>query len=234
MAITNAQQYQQLVNKPAGGKRPGYKGWDPGAGSPGTTKSGGNKNTSNPNEATGGNKRTSNNTSNNEDNRQTYNVDKKNVKTGPKKTDTRKLTSKDYDRGQSNFREQFNDYSGGARMLDPAYSTISQRNNQKYQNRIFNTRRNNIINQLSASGLLTPDLLKELGVKDEDDLTVEQLRDVFQVSDDTKGADYGDRSLNLDALTGIKSIQDYVDEGFYKKGGVFDKNSEIYDPNRIP
>ena len=31
------------------------------------------------------------------------------------------------------------------------------------------------------------------------------------------------RSLNLDALTGIKSIQDYVDDGFYKKGGDFDK-----------
>jgi hypothetical protein len=28
MAITNAQQYQQLVNKPADGKRPGYKGDD--------------------------------------------------------------------------------------------------------------------------------------------------------------------------------------------------------------
>ena len=28
MAITNAQQYQQLVNKPANGKRPGYKGRD--------------------------------------------------------------------------------------------------------------------------------------------------------------------------------------------------------------
>ena len=26
MAITNAQQYQQLVNKPGNGKRPGYKG----------------------------------------------------------------------------------------------------------------------------------------------------------------------------------------------------------------
>ena len=26
MAITNAQQYQQLVNKPADGKRPGYAG----------------------------------------------------------------------------------------------------------------------------------------------------------------------------------------------------------------
>ena len=26
MAITNAQQYQQLVNKPASGKRPGYRG----------------------------------------------------------------------------------------------------------------------------------------------------------------------------------------------------------------
>jgi hypothetical protein len=43
MAITNAQQYQQLVNKPANGKRPGYrgdysygdssaKGYDPGGG----------------------------------------------------------------------------------------------------------------------------------------------------------------------------------------------------------
>ena len=28
MAITNAQQYQQLVNKPANGKRPGYRGSD--------------------------------------------------------------------------------------------------------------------------------------------------------------------------------------------------------------
>jgi hypothetical protein len=82
---------------------------------------------------------------------------------------------------------------------------------------------------------LTPELLERYGVKDEDDLTVEDLRDAFQVSTDTKGADYGDRSLNLDALTGIKSIQDYVDDGFYKTGGVFDnENSPNYDPNRIP
>jgi hypothetical protein len=54
MAITNAQQYQQLVNKPANGKRPGYKGWGPGAGSPGTTKSGGNKNKSSSNNDKGG------------------------------------------------------------------------------------------------------------------------------------------------------------------------------------
>ena len=35
----------QLVKKGKGKKRPGYAGWSPGAGSPGTTKSGGNKNT---------------------------------------------------------------------------------------------------------------------------------------------------------------------------------------------
>ena len=35
----------QLVKKGKGKKRPGYAGWNPGAGSPGTTKSGGNKNT---------------------------------------------------------------------------------------------------------------------------------------------------------------------------------------------
>jgi hypothetical protein len=124
--------------------------------------------------------------------------------------------------------------------------TLSQRNNIAYQNRIYDARKNNIINQLNASGLLTPELLKGLEEDDKlydrdgdgkitkDDLTVENLRDTFQVSTDTVGADYGDRSLNLDALTGIKSIQDYVDDGFYKTGGVFDKNSEIYDPNRIP
>ena len=141
----------------------------------------------------------------------------------------KKVTKEMFDRGQSNYQEQFNDIVTGSRPM-----SLSQKNKIAYQNRIYNARRNNIINQLSTAGLLTPDLLKELGVKDEDDLTVEQLRDVFQVSDDTVGADYGKRSLNLDALTGIKSIQDYVDEGFYKTGGVFDKNSEIYDPNRIP
>jgi len=137
----------------------------------------------------------------------------------------KKVGKKEFDRGQSNFREQFNDYAGGARMLDPAYSTFSQRNNQKYQNRIFNQARTNIIEQLKQQGLLTDE---------DEDMTVEQLRDKFQVSDDTIGADYGNRSLNLDALTGIKSIQDYVNEGFYKKDGVFDKNSNIYDKDRIP
>jgi hypothetical protein len=43
MAITNAQQYQQLVNKPADGKRPGYKGddygYDVGYSSPSASKS---------------------------------------------------------------------------------------------------------------------------------------------------------------------------------------------------
>ncbi len=141
----------------------------------------------------------------------------------------KKVTKEMFDKGQSNYQEQFNDIVTGSRPM-----SFGQKNKIAYQNRIYNARRNNIINQLSSAGLLTPDLLKELGVKDEDDLTVEQLRDVFQVTDDTKGADYGNRSLNLDELTGIKSIQDYVDDGFYKTGGVFDKNSEIYDPNRIP
>jgi len=141
----------------------------------------------------------------------------------------KKVTKEMFDKGQSNYQEQFNNIVTGYRPM-----SLSQKNKIAYQNRIYNARRNNIINQLSTAGLLTPDLLKELGVKDEDDLTVEQLRDVFQVSDDTKGADYGKRSLNLDALTGIKSIQDYVDEGFYKKDGVFDKNSNIYDEDRIP
>ena len=36
MAITNAQQYQQLVNKPANGKRPGYRGKDYGDEAKGT------------------------------------------------------------------------------------------------------------------------------------------------------------------------------------------------------
>jgi hypothetical protein len=153
----------------------------------------------------------------------------------------KKVTKEMFDRGQSNFREQFNNYTGGSRPM-----TLSQRNNIAYQNRIYNARKNNIINQLSSAGLLTPDLLKSLEEDDKlydrdgdgkitkDDLTVENLRDTFQVSTDTKGADYGDRSLNLDALTGIKSIQDYVDDGFYKTGGVFDKNSPNYDPDRIP
>ena len=39
MAITNAQQYQQLVNKPADGKRPGYRG-DAAARSTGAAQSG--------------------------------------------------------------------------------------------------------------------------------------------------------------------------------------------------
>ena len=42
MAITNAQQYQQLVNKPASGKRPGYRGdggYQGGSGAPGSAES---------------------------------------------------------------------------------------------------------------------------------------------------------------------------------------------------
>ena len=38
MAITNAQQYQQLVNKPANGKRPGYRGIGGYRGGPGGSK----------------------------------------------------------------------------------------------------------------------------------------------------------------------------------------------------
>jgi len=209
MAITNAQQARQLYKK---GKRVGFFTAGLAAGdniSPGTSTSGGSRNNSNNN--------------NDDDNRQNYNVDKKTVQTGPKKTDTRTLTSKDYDRGQSNFREQFNDYSGGARMLDSAYSTLSQRNNQKYQNRIYDARRNNIISQLQAAGLLTDE---------DEDMTVEQLRDKFQNSTDTVGADYGDRTMK--SFDEISTIQDMVDKGFYKKDGVFDKNSPNYDPSRIP
>ena len=155
------------------------------------------------------------------------NNDGRDDRTGEDIYEDRTVTREEIDRAQSNFREQFNNYSGGARMLDPAYSTFSQRNNQRYQNRIFNQARTNIIEQLKQQGLLTDE---------DDDMTVQELRDRFQVSDDTKGADYGNRSLNLDALTGIKSIQDYVDEGFYKKGGDFDNdpNNPNYDPNRIP
>jgi hypothetical protein len=249
MAITNAQQYQQLVNKPANGKRPGYRGsdWGPGAGSPGTTKSGGNKNTSNPNEATGGNKRTSNNNTSNNVNtgnaREDYitnyvsrgavkgggkkktgtvdnNNDGRDDRTGEDIYDEKIVSRDEVNRGQSNFRDQFIDYRGGSRPM-----SFSQRNNINYQNRIFNQARTNIIEQLKQQGLLTDE---------DDDMTVQELRDRFQVSDDTVGADYGNRSLNLDALTGIKSIQDYVNEGFYKKDGVFDKNSNIYDKDRIP
>ena len=59
MAITNAQQYQQLVNKPANGKRPGYRGpggyqggrggpTGPGGQSPGPRGQRGGSNTSSP------------------------------------------------------------------------------------------------------------------------------------------------------------------------------------------
>jgi len=259
MAITNAQQYQQLVNKPGNGKRPGYKGsdWGPGAGSPGTTKSGGNKNKSSSNKSSNNNVSTGNNR---EDYITNYvsrgavkgggekkkgavdnNNDGRDDRTGKDIYDEKIVSGDEVKRGRSNFREQFNNYLGGSRPM-----SLSERNSLRYQNRIFNTRRNNIINQLNQSGLLTPELLKELEEDKKlydrndddkitiDDLTVENLRDKFQVSDDTKGADYGKRSLNLDALTGIKSIQDYVNEGFYKKDGVFDKNSDIYDKDRIP
>jgi hypothetical protein len=100
---------------------------------------------------------------------------------------------------------------------------LSQRNQVAYQNRIYNQRRNNIINQLKEAGLLT----------DEDDkMTIEQLRDRFQNTDDLKGADYGTRTMK--SFDEIPSIQDMVDKGYYKKGGVFDKNSPNYDPTRIP
>jgi hypothetical protein len=58
MAITNAQQYQQLVNKPANGKRPGYRG-DAAYGDRSDKDAiGDGPATKNPNEETGGNKKT--------------------------------------------------------------------------------------------------------------------------------------------------------------------------------
>jgi hypothetical protein len=143
MAITNAQQYQQLVNKPANDKRPGYKGsdWGPGAGSPGTTKSGGNKNKSSSNKSSNNNVNTGNAR---EDYITNYvskgkvkgggskksgtvdtNNDGKDDRTGEDIYNDRTVTREEIDRGQSNFREQFNNYRGGSRPM-----TLSQRNNK--------------------------------------------------------------------------------------------------------
>jgi len=55
MAITNAQQYQQLVNKPAGNKRPGYRGiggYQEGKSKSTSTKSSSNKSPGHPSNRT--------------------------------------------------------------------------------------------------------------------------------------------------------------------------------------
>ena len=154
MAITNAQQYQQLVNKPANGKRPGYRGDDAYGSSSRSRQATDSRaatsstNSSAPGGSSGQETRGDGPASNDGgvDRRQTYNVNK----TFVPGSDKVNITKDDYDRGQSNFREQFNEYLGGSRPM-----SLSQRNNQKYQNRIFNQARTNIINQLKQAGLLT-------------------------------------------------------------------------------
>jgi len=157
----------------------------------------------------------------------------------------KKVTKKMFDKGQSNYQEQFDDIVTGYRPM-----SLSQKNNIAYQNRIYNARRKDIINQLSTAGLLTPDLLKELGVEDEDDLTVEALRDAFQTDEKVSfnelgepinvvgGANYDmDRTIDPNKLLGkVPTIQDMVDKGFYKKGGDFDNdpNNPNYKKDRIP
>ena len=223
--------------------RTGFQGggasWGPGAGSPGTTKSGGSKSGGgNKSGGGGGGGGGNQNTGNAREDYITNYVSKGKVKGGgEKKKGTvdnnndgrddrtgediykdRTVTKEEIDRGQSNYQEQFNDIVTGSKPMG-----LSQRNQVAYQNRIYNQRRNNIINQLKEAGLLT----------DEDDkMTIEQLRDRFQNTDDLKGADYGTRTMK--SFDEIPSIQDMVDKGYYKKGGVFDKNSPNYDPTRIP
>ena len=146
------------------------------------------------------------------------NNDGRDDRTGEDIYKDRTVTKEEIDRGQSNYQEQFNDIVTGSRPMG-----FNEKSKVAYQNRIYDARRANIINQLTTAGLLTDE---------DDDMTVEQLRDRFQNSTDTVGADYGDRSMK--SFDEISTIQDMVDKGYYKKDGVFDKNSDIYDPSRIP
>ena len=76
-----------------------------------------NRNPSTPSKNTSPKNNTPDRNKETKDNRQTYNVDKKNVKTGPKKTDTKTVTGKDtgkgssYEKAEKKFKEAVDDYT---------------------------------------------------------------------------------------------------------------------------
>jgi len=76
-----------------------------------------NRNPSTPSKNTSPKNNTPDRNKETKDNRQTYNVDKKNVRTGPKKTDTKTVTGKDtgkgssYEKAEKKFKEAVDDYT---------------------------------------------------------------------------------------------------------------------------
>ena len=213
MAITNAQQYQQLVNKPANGKRLGYKGsgWGPGAGSPGTTKSGGNKNKSSSNKSSNNNV----NTGNAREDYITNYVSKGKVKGGGKKKtgpdfltgggyEDYTVTGDDLKKAKKNYEQQFYDKGQvpplGSRPTD-FRTRLDQRNKQKrldYVNRLIKNRTNKILKGLELAGI--------------EGVTEENFDELYN-----KG------------MLNIPSVADLVEQGFYKSDGPYATGEKIPD-----
>ena len=141
MAITNAQQYQQLVNKPANGKRPGYRGI--GGYQEGKSKSTKSSITKNPNEETGGNKKTASDpqdpffrTRPNDPPSKKPRV----TETKDKVTKTKTKTKEDKTKKKRNFiQEYINNRLGLAYNVVPSnpelsYQYIDQLNEEDYEN----------------------------------------------------------------------------------------------------
>jgi len=218
MAITNAQQYQQLVNKPANGKRPGYRGpggyqggrssrsSGPAGGASSGGNYGGNQNKGGGGGGGGGNQNTGNAR---EDYISNY-VSKSKVKGGGKKITTGPdvitgggyedytVTGDDVRKAKDRYEKQFYDRGQvpplGSRPT--GFKTkLDQRNKQKrlnYINRLIEARQDKI-----RKGLI----------------------------------DYQDKVGQIQGLTDFDTLQDYIDQvqsvddlvasGFYSKDGRF-------------
>jgi hypothetical protein len=226
MAITNAQQYQQLVNKPANGKRPGYRGPGgyQGGGGGGSTGAGGQS--PGPGGQTGGSNTGAGGGSgggssgggggNGGDARDKYReqyVSQSKVKGGGKKKagttgtnpndygDTT-VTGTDVRKAKDRYEKQFFDRGQvpplGSRPISLG-TRINQFNKQK---------RLNYINKLIGS---RQDKIRRGLVKYQD-----KLGPITGVADFSTLQDYIDE---------VQSVQDLVDKGFYSKDGKFAKGA---------
>ena len=210
MAITNAQQYQQLVNKPADGKRPGYRG--PGgyqggrssrsSGPAGGASSGGNYGG---NRNTGGGGGGNQNTGNAREDYITNYVSKSKVKGGGKKKsgggyEDRTVTGDDVRKAKDRYEKQFFDRGQvpplGSRPTS-FFTKLDQRNKQKrlnYINRLIEARQDKI-----RKGL------------------IQYQDDVGQIQGLT------DFDTLQDYIDQVQSVDDLVASGFYSDDGRFAK-----------
>jgi len=220
MAITNAQQYQQLVNKPANGKRPGYRGegeYQGGRGYGGSKSGGGNKSGGGGgNKSGGGGGGGNQNTGNAREDYITNYVSKSKVKGGGKGIGTdkrgnvvfedRTVTGDDVKKAKDRYEKQFFDRGQVPPLGSRPTSFRTKLNQRNLQKRL------NYINYVQQQ--IRDKINKGLIDYQEEEGPIEGLTDFDTLES------YIDK---------VQSVQDLVDKGFYKSDGQFAKGEKIPD-----